>query len=199
LSDEIAVCRLSADPSIDLVAGLCDRSLCDALADAATRRSMRFDGIHRRSDVRWCQRGSDESCDRLVDIVSGWVGLPAAYAEPVQLASYGPDDHYGLHLDTYGSDVEGRRARKRHGERLVTAIVYLRAPAGGGATIFPRLRLRVAPQVGSALVFSLCQAGTDDPDPRGLHRGEAVNAGRKIIANIWFHGCPFDLTPCDPC
>jgi prolyl 4-hydroxylase len=199
LSGEIPVSRLSADPSIELVAGLCGGSLCDTLADAATRASMRFDGIHRRSDVRWCQRGSEESCDRLVDIVSGWVGLPAAYAEPVQLASYGPDDHYGPHLDTYGSDVEGRRAREQNGERLVTAIVYLRAPAGGGATIFPRLGLRVAPQVGSALVFSLCRVGTDDPDPRCLHRGEAVTADRKIIASIWFHGCPFDPTRCGPC
>jgi prolyl 4-hydroxylase len=71
---------------------------------------------------------------------------------------------------------------KRGGQRRATLLMYLNTPERGGATIFPDLRLQVAPTKGCAVFFSY-----DRPhESTGtLHGGAPVLQGEKWVATKW--------------
>lgn len=135
---------MSFDPHINRVTQFCGTDLCEKVERAA----IELGGVdirtkHRQAQVRWVPRGLNEDCDEIICSLAKLVGRPATHAEPLQLTLYKSYDFYGYHYDTYGQDAEGRRARSTHGERIVTALVYIRAPDSGGATFFPKLNLRI--------------------------------------------------------
>jgi len=115
---------------------------------------------------------------------------PLAHGEPLALLRYRPGQEYQDHYD-YFTDDETRRAPERHhgGQRHTTVIAYLNQVAEGGATGFPRLGLRVAPRLGSAIAWRNCDAaGGLAPD--SLHSGEPVVRGEKWIATLWLRMRP---------
>ena len=71
---------------------------------------------------------------------------------------------------------------RRGGQRVATLVLYLNAPAQGGATTFPDVGLEVTPHPGHAVFFSYARP---DPDTRTLHAGAPVHAGEKWIATKW--------------
>ena len=67
--------------------------------------------------------------------------------------------------------------------------MYLNTPEAGGATVFPDVRLEVAPVKGNAVFFSYDRA---HPVSRSLHGGAPVLAGEKWVATKWMRERRFD-------
>ena len=68
-------------------------------------------------------------------------------------------------------------------------MIYLDAPARGGATIFPDVGLEVMPVRGNAVFFSYDRP---HPDTRTLHGGAPVLEGEKWVATKWLREGRFD-------
>lgn len=130
------------------------------------------------------------------------------------MVRYRVGEEYRPHFDFGGSCdfLENLHIGRRH----VTMLVYLNdvhatatqngteggaaalagpvgavPPAGAGETVFPLLRMRVTPLLGTALVFNDC---LDDgsADGRTLHGGEPPVAGaHKYAINVWIRANPF--------
>lgn len=104
--------------------------------------------------------------------------------EPLQVVHYSQGQFYKPHHDYF----EPGDFDPKLGQRLHTFLIYLNdvAPSDGGITFFPRLNIRVQPEMGSALYFrNLDMNG--NPDPRTLHAGESILNPKieKWAINIW--------------
>ena len=75
--------------------------------------------------------------------------------------------------------------RKRGGQRSWTAMAFLNPVEKGGATEFPELELKIAPQPGVLLVWNNANFdGTPNADT--LHAGTPVDAGLKYVITRWY-------------
>lgn len=107
------------------------------------------------------------------------------HVEGPKVVKYGASQHYSEHLD-WGAGLAAAPA----GQRTATALLYLSSLDGereGGCTVFPRLGLRVAPEAGSALVWSnLTPDGEGDRST--LHGSEPTLAGArdKWVCNYFY-------------
>ena len=99
-------------------------------------------------------------------------GTAAAYLEHWQAVRYAPGGRFGLHTDggTFGDDPAG--------ERVLTFLLCVEAPQGGGETYFPRLGRFVEPVEGRMVIWrNLLPDLTTDP--RFLHAATPTRAGRR--------------------
>lgn len=122
----------------------------------------------------------------LAQRIDSLLGIAPAHAEPMQGQRYLPGEQYRYHCDFFHIErTHWERERQRGGQRTWTAMVYLNAVEGGGATEFPRLDLRFQPEPGTLVVW-------DNMDTRGrpnratIHAGLPVLAGRKYVVTRWY-------------
>ena len=102
--------------------------------------------------------------------------------ETFQLVKYGPGDQYKIHHDWFDPKLPGSvKQLKWGGQRIKTALLYLKAPDEGGVTQFQNLGgLTVTPVAGDLLVFEYSAE-----DLKGDHAGLPVVKGEKIVATKW--------------
>lgn len=110
-------------------------------------------------------------------------GLPYTHIEAVYVTRYPEGGLYNEHID-FGSEYEV--------DRLYTVLLYLNTvpEEQGGATVFPRLRVAVQPQVGRAVTWT-----NKNPDGSGhvenSHAAMPVtNGGEKWVIQFWFRRYP---------
>ena len=75
--------------------------------------------------------------------VANATGVPLANSEHIQVLKYDEGDFYKQHHD------QNAHPDSIMGVRLFTFFIYMRSPASGGATHFPRLNITVQPRAGS--------------------------------------------------
>ena len=85
--------------------------------------------------------GSSAALLGLVRRLERALGVPRDFFEPPGVVRYSAGEYHHLHHDT-GASL-----------RLLSCFLYLRAPASGGETYFPRLQHAVAPSPGRLLVW----------------------------------------------
>ena len=74
------------------------------------------------------------------------------------------------------------------GPRLLTVLIYLNKPEQGGETLFPKLGIKVTPEIGKILIFpNVLNINPNRRDTRMKHAGLAVQKGVKYVANYWLH------------
>ncbi|MEM1299093.1 MAG: 2OG-Fe(II) oxygenase [Pseudomonadota bacterium] len=130
----------------------------------------------------------------LLDRIASIVSLPSAHGEGVSVLRYTSGQEFKPHVDgiwSGASDAARSGFEADGGQRLFTTIVYLNVVEGGGATLFPKLDLRVPPEPGRLLLFANSPAGSNDVTPRAVHAGEPVTAGEKWAAVCWWRERPF--------
>ncbi len=187
---------LHNDPLVRVYDGFASLDECRAIvatAEAAlgppmvSGEELGEDRSVRTGGLAWLNHEHDAAIAAICGRVSALVERPLTHAEQLQVVRYHPGERYLAHFDSYDLHTRvGRRCTARGGQRLMTALLYLQAPAAGGATRFPRLDMEVAAVPGRLLVFENCGTDTDTPHPLSLHSGEPVTAGVKWIANLWF-------------
>ncbi len=176
-------------PRLVLLADLLSAEECDALITAASpglERSGTLDdergtSISERRTSRsvFLRLGETPVCRRLESRIEALLHWPAAQAEGLQVAHYGPGEEFLPHYDFF---LPGSAAARQGPQRVGTLICYLNTPDCGGRTVFPDLGLSVSPHRGSALFFSY---EVPSPFTRTLHAGTPVLAGEKWIATKW--------------
>jgi prolyl 4-hydroxylase len=111
------------------------------------------------------------------------VNWPEEKGEGLQVLHYRPGTEYKPHYDYFDPKEPGTPAiLRRGGQRVGTLVMYLGEPDKGGGTIFPDVRLEIAPKRGNAVFFSYERP---HPSTKTLHGGAPVLAGEKWIATKW--------------
>ena len=151
---------------------------------------------------RWVKVGLRTSDEALVDPLledvvlrqvqrrmAATAGLPVSHAEPLIVLRYAAGQEYRPHSDCLPDSLVTPVEHGGSGQRVATVIAYLNASCTGGATVFPRLDLRVPPGAGNVLCFSNLDAA-GRPDPDAVHAGEPVTAGLKWVCTLWMRQGP---------
>lgn len=124
---------------------------------------------------------------RLVDLaIAGLLGIEPRRGETVQGQRYQPGQQFRQHADFFYIDQPyWEEVSKSGGQRTWTAMVFLNAPDGGGATDFKKLGLTIVPQPGTLLAWNNMDA-RGAPNVFTMHEGTTVTAGAKYIITKWF-------------
>ena len=182
------------EPQVVLFGQLLDDDECAALMDAARKRLTRSLTVEvktggeelnndRTSQGMFFTRGENPLIDRIEARIARILNWPAENGEGLQILRYGAGAEYKPHYDYFDPDQPGTPSiLQRGGQRLATLIIYLNEPVSGGATLFPDVRLQVAPKRGNAVFFSYDRP---HPDSHSLHGGAPVLEGEKWIATKW--------------
>ena len=181
-------------PRVVVFGGLLSHEECDALIEAARARLQRSETVDNRtggnevnesrtSRGMFFERGENDVVKRIEARIAELVNWPVDHGEGLQILHYGPGAEYRPHHDYFDPAQSGSATiLKRGGQRVATLVMYLNAPAKGGATTFPDVGLEVAAVKGNAVFFSY-----DRPHPmtRTLHGGAPVIEGEKWVATKW--------------
>ncbi|REJ69901.1 MAG: hypothetical protein DWQ31_02845 [Planctomycetota bacterium] len=133
----------------------------------------------------------DQRSDPILGELCARIGLlvrfPPEFAEPLAILRYEPEQEYGAHFDAWNFDETEIPERLRtFGQRYYTSIMYLNDDFEGGATVFPKIGLTVAPRRGQLVLWSNTILGGNRPHALSLHAGEPVTAGEKWVASFWW-------------
>ncbi|EEC17973.1 prolyl 4-hydroxylase alpha subunit, putative, partial [Ixodes scapularis] len=120
-------------------------------------------------------------------------------AEPYQLANYGTGGHYLPHhdylYDVYedSDETDDFSQFPSYGDRLATLMIYMSDVEEGGATVFPKLGVRLTPKKVKMVIYKV-QPDSSAQKLRAL--GDCCHL-RSSVANKWFrsYGNVFRL-PC---
>ncbi|MFM8690965.1 MAG: 2OG-Fe(II) oxygenase [Limnohabitans sp.] len=187
-------------PQVVVIGGLLTEEECDALIAAAQQRMQRSlivqtstggdeESPDRTSRGMFFERGENPVVARVEERLSRLVGWPVDHGEGMQVLHYRCGAEYKPHYDYFDPDEPGTPTiLKRGGQRLATLVMYLNNPPRGGGTVFPDLKLEIAPQKGSAVFFSYPVA---HPASQSLHGGAPLLEGEKWVATKWFRAGVF--------
>ncbi|NAZ74933.1 hypothetical protein GTQ99_05775 [Kineococcus sp. T13] len=127
---------------------------------------------------RWFSEPLQALVEELGTRLCGDFGALPSHLEPWQAVRYGPGGRFGLHTDGGPFRLEPA------GDRVLTFLLCVQAPEGGGGTYFPRLDRLVDAVAGRLLVWdNLLPDGR--PDERTLHAATPARAGRKVVLTTW--------------
>lgn len=192
---------LSADPHIEVVAGLFTAAECrylQLLADpwlepamiyAATGEGMR--DPHRDSDNMVIAPMTEDLVVQSVNrAIAAATRTDFNWGEPLHILRYRPGQQYRPHHDAHAfAPLEKRR--------IATALLYLNDSYEGGETTFPELDITVRGAVGDLLIFHNLDAD-GMPDMRMIHAGLPITSGEKWLATRWIRGADYFGRSSDP-
>ena len=190
----VTVLSTMSHPSIVVIGDFLSHEECDGLIDGAKPRMARSLTVEtqtggeelnadRTSNGMFYARAETELIARIERRLAQLTRWPVENGEGLQILHYRPGAEYKPHYDYFDPDEPGTPTiLKRGGQRVATIIMYLHEPEAGGGTVFPDVRLTVAPKKGNAVFFSY-----DRPHPssKSLHGGEPVIRGEKWVATKW--------------
>ena len=188
-------------PRVIVFGDLISADECDEMIALARARLERSETVQtdtgsseineaRTSQGMFFDRGEHALCARLEARMGALLGWPVENGEGLQVLRYGPGAEYKPHYDYFDPAQPGTPSiLKRGGQRVASLVCYLNTPKLGGATVFPDIRLDVAPVRGNAVFFSY-----DRPHPatRSLHGGAPVIEGEKWVATKWLREGRFE-------
>ena len=198
---EIQVLASLKSPRIIVLGGLLSADECDQLVELARVRLARSETVElatgasevnasRTSEGMFFGRGENDLCARFEARIAALCSWPVENGEGLQILRYRPGAEYKPHYDYFDPQQPGTPAiLERGGQRVATIVTYLNTPRRGGATIFPDVKLDVAPIKGNAVFFSY-----DRPHPmtQSLHGGAPVREGEKWVATKWLRQARFE-------
>ena len=139
----------------------------------------------RSSESAHLGKARDAIVKEIEDAACEYVGLDTHYLEPMQVAVYEKGQKFNPHYDFFSPDSDDINER---GNRNKTILVYLNdvLEENGGATVFPKLNLKIQPKAFSAIYFE--NMNGSELDYNTLHAGEELKTDKhkKYAINIWF-------------
>lgn len=181
-------------PRVIVFGDLLSDAECEALIAEARPRMARSRTVEtktggeeinadRTSDGMFFARAESPLIKRIEERLARLVNWPIENGEGLQILHYRPGAEYKPHYDYFDPRETGTPSiLKRGGQRVATIVMYLSEPERGGGTVFPDLRLEVAPKRGNAVFFSYERP---HPSTQTLHGGSPVLEGEKWIATKW--------------
>jgi prolyl 4-hydroxylase len=139
----------------------------------------------RSSESAHLGKARDKIVEGIENKACDYVNLNTHYLEPMQVVVYEKGQKFNPHYDFFSADSQDLPIR---GNRNKTILVYLNNidKEYGGATVFPKINLRIQPKAYSAIYFENMN-GTE-VDYNTLHAGEELKTDKlkKYAINIWF-------------
>jgi prolyl 4-hydroxylase len=190
----VTVLSSIAEPNIVVLGDFLSPEECDGLIEGAKPRMARSLTVatktggeelnaDRTSNGMFYARAENELIARIERRLAALCNWPLDNGEGLQILHYHPGAEYKPHYDYFDPSEPGTPTiLKRGGQRVATIIMYLHEPEKGGGTIFPDVKLEVAPKRGNAVFFSY---NRPHPASKSLHGGTPVIAGEKWIATKW--------------
>lgn len=181
-------------PRVVVFGGLLSDEECDAMVAAARKRLARSETVAndkdgseinaaRTSEGMFFERAENEICARVEARIAELLHWPVENGEGLQVLHYRAGAEYLPHYDYFDpAHASSAAILARGGQRVGTVVMYLNTPAQGGSTVFPDIKLDVAPIKGNAVFFSYERA---HPSTLTLHGGSPVRAGEKWVATKW--------------
>jgi prolyl 4-hydroxylase len=191
---KVSVLTAMSDPNIVVIGNFLSDEECDGLIEGAKPRLARSLTVEtktggeelnadRTSNGMFYARAENELIARIERRLAQLTRWPVENGEGLQILHYHPGAEYKPHYDYFDPAEPGTPTiLKRGGQRVATIIMYLHEPEAGGGTVFPDVKLTVAPKRGNAVFFSYNRA---HPASKSLHGGEPVVHGQKWIATKW--------------
>ena len=190
----VSILSNMSDPNIVVIGDFLSDEECDGLIEGAKSRMARSLTVEvesggeemnadRTSNGMFYARAENELIARIERRLAQLTRWPVENGEGLQILHYQSGAEYKPHYDYFDPDEPGTPTiLKRGGQRVATIIMYLHEPEAGGGTVFPDVKLTVAPKKGNAVFFSY-----DRPHPssKSLHGGMPVMEGQKWIATKW--------------
>lgn len=175
---------LSADECAQVIARIDARRRPSTIADA------NGDKAFRTSET--CDLDKDDPFVQEIDSrIAAYLGIDAAYGEPIQGQRYAVGQEFKAHTDYFepgGADFA--KFCSVAGNRTWTAMIYLNEPGSGGATRFTKVGKIIHPLTGKMLLWNNRKAdGTLNPDT--MHHGMKVREGTKYVITKWFRERPW--------
>jgi prolyl 4-hydroxylase len=139
----------------------------------------------RSSESAHLGKARDKIVKQIEDSACNYTGLDTHYLEPMQVVVYEKGQKFNPHYDFFSPDSQDIEYR---GNRNKTILVYLNDidKQYGGATVFPKIGLKIQPKAYSAIYFeNMNESGVDY---NTLHAGEELQTDKikKYAINIWF-------------
>ena len=188
----VRVQHISYSPRIRYLHQLLTPEECEHMIRVATPRFSRSPVRGSVTRVRTSSTAmlggtNDAVVRRVRERIARFSGYDVNLIEPLQIVKYQQGQKYEGHHDFF--DVCDLEDKEHNGRRQITFLIYLKAmPPGetGGGTGFPDLKLEVAPEQGSAIVFNDCLDNGEE-DQRTLHAGlpPAHSDTVKYAINGW--------------
>lgn len=228
-----------ATPRLVLLKGFLSKEEIDHLIDSNKDRLKPSEVVTEGGDARdpsrtsngaWVQ--ADEVTKRITTRIHKVVSVPESFGEDIYVLNYKRKQKYSAHNDHCMDKGDAPDAGCKRmlaqgggpscgygkggpscGDRLATFIMYLKAPAAGGRTVFPeaaitRQRLAagidrsapdwycevdevlgVAPEPGDAVLF-WNYAWDGDKDGSGSYEAGTAQPGAKRVYEAMHSGCP---------
>jgi len=143
----------------------------------------------RSSESAHLGKARDAIVKQIEDDACKYIGLDTRYLEPMQVVVYEKGQKFNPHYDFFSPDTPDIAYR---GNRSKTILVYLNdvKEEYGGATVFPKLNLKIQPKAYSAIYFE--NMNSSGIDYNALHGGEELTTDKqnKYAINIWFREKP---------
>jgi prolyl 4-hydroxylase len=190
----VSILTNMSDPNIVVIGNFLSDEECDGLIEGAKPRMARSLTVEtksggeelnadRTSNGMFYTRAENELIARIERRLAQLTRWPVENGEGLQILHYHPGAEYKPHYDYFDPGEPGTPTiLKRGGQRVATIIMYLHEPEAGGGTVFPDVKLTVAPKKGHAVFFSYNRA---HPSTKSLHGGEPVVRGQKWVATKW--------------
>jgi len=139
----------------------------------------------RSSESAHLGKARDKIVKQIEDSACNYIGVDTHYLEPMQVVVYEKGQKFNPHYDFFSPDSQDIEYR---GNRNKTILVYLNDidKQYGGATVFPKIGLKIQPKAYSAIYFeNMNESGVDY---NTLHAGEELQTDKikKYAINIWF-------------
>ncbi len=193
---------LHARPLVRRFPQLATEAVCEWLkrrAEGRLRRALIYDP-NQGGDVVDHMRSNTIAGFSLADIdlvqialqhrMSAACGVPVRNAEGPTILHYAVGEQITDHYDFINVRTAGYADHiERHGERIITFLLYLNDDYGGGETDFAKLGVRHKGQRGGGLFFTNALP-TGGPDFRMVHAGLPPTRGEKWIVSQFFRSQP---------
>jgi prolyl 4-hydroxylase len=143
----------------------------------------------RSSESAHLGKSTDGIIKDIEDKACNYVKLDTRHLEPMQVVVYEKGQKFNPHYDFFSTDSPDIVER---GNRNKTILVYLNdiEEEFGGATVFPKINVKIQPKALSAIYFeNMNESGVDY---NTLHAGEELKTDllKKYAINIWFRENP---------
>ena len=172
----------------------CDNILQYSLPKMEPSMVVSSDGKGQKHHARtgsntWLQHNTNDVILNVATRLSETVRMPLENAEPFQVVHYGEGQEYNYHYDSFEKNdahYNEKYVSPQGGQRLVTALGYLRDVPKGGETGFKRLGVNVQPKQGTVVIWYNVEPGTTKRELLSEHAGLPVLEGEKYAFNLWF-------------
>jgi len=177
----------------------CDHILQHSLQTMQPSKVVSDDGQGQKHKGRtgsntWLPHNTNDVILNVAQRLSDTVRMPLENAEPFQVVHYEVGQEYDYHWDSFDKSDESYNEQyvsQQGGQRIITALGYLRDVPKGGETGFNRLGVNVQPKQGTVVIWYNVEPDTTKRELLSQHAGLPVLEGEKYAFNLWFRESKF--------